>query len=111
MKGSVDLGIGMLRCLGSAMNEILFHITVVVGGIIEYNILFLLDCRSWDFGYCDELVGDSGTFVLVELPVWVVGSCIPPFIPSIQVVATGYPGTIRRSSGEGWRFVGSEECR
>lgn len=35
MKGSVGLGIGMLRCLGSVMNEFLSHITVVVGGIIE----------------------------------------------------------------------------
>lgn len=81
------------------MNEILSHITVVVGGIIEYNIFLLLDCRSWGFGCCDELIG--GTFVLVKLPFWIVGSGIPPFIPSSQVVATGYPGTIRRSSGEG----------
>lgn len=39
MKGSVGLGIGMPRCLGSVMNEILPHITVVVGGIIESNVL------------------------------------------------------------------------
>mgnify|MGYP007085890158 CR=1 FL=1 len=42
----MGLGIGMLHCLGSVMNEKLSHITVPVDVIITYNILVLLDCRS-----------------------------------------------------------------
>lgn len=35
MKGFVGLGIGMLLCLGSVMNEILSHVTVVVRDFLE----------------------------------------------------------------------------
>lgn len=61
MRGFVGLGIGMLHCLGSVMNEILFHTTVLVDVIITYNILVLFGLQIMlRFGSCDEVIGDGG---------------------------------------------------